>query len=87
LRLEISPKTPSYTNIDSINGKSMFNLLGKHTYFVERLLVDAKKGITTEQHGPTRLFSSQYDSKSSALLIMLYHFTTNTMKNEGVKRK
>jgi hypothetical protein len=39
-----SLKTVSYTNVDSINGKSMFNLLGKHTYFVERLLVDAKKG-------------------------------------------
>jgi hypothetical protein len=43
-RLEISPETPSYTNIDSINGKSMFNLVGKHLHVVERLIVDAKKG-------------------------------------------
>ena len=68
-RLKISPKTPSYTNIDSINGKSMFNLVGKHLYVVERLIVDAKKGHHNWIAAPTRLFSSQYDSKSTSVNI------------------
>jgi hypothetical protein len=45
---QILIKKPSYTVVNNINGKSVFDLVGNHSSFVKWLLPNAEKSASKE---------------------------------------